>query len=130
MVRTIAAIVAVFVGWEAVDFLVHGVLLKASYAETASLWRPEAEIKMGLMALVVLIGALAFVLIYKRLARDKGLFKGLEYGFWFGLAAAVSMGYGTYAVMPIPYSMAQAWFLASLAHGLLGGALAGAIVRD
>ena len=129
MVRTIVAIVAVFVGWEAVDFVVHGVLLKETYAATAALWRPEAEMKMGVMLLAVFLAALAFVGIYQRIARDKGLVKGLEYGLWFGFAAG-SMAYGTYAVMPIPYNMALTWFLASLAHGLLGGALVGAIVKE
>lgn len=130
MGRVLAAVVGVFVVWEIVDFLVHGVLLQPAYAFTPSLWRPQADIKMGLMFLVVFVSAAAFVFLYHRLVREKGLANGIEYGVWFGLAVGISMGYGTYAVMPIPYTMALAWFLASIAHGVLGGAIVGGLVKE
>lgn len=130
MGRVIGAVVGVFVVWEIIDFLVHGVLLQPAYASTPALWRPQTEMKMGLMFVVVFLSAAAFVFLYQRLVKDKGLASGVEYGVWFGVAVGISMGYGTYAVMPIPYTMALAWFLASMVHGVLGGAIVGGLVRE
>ena len=45
MKKVILAILAVFIAWSVMDFLIHGVILHASYAATASLWRPMSEMK-------------------------------------------------------------------------------------
>jgi len=123
------ATAVVFVVWEILDFVIHRLILGGAYERTASLWRPEAEMKMGVMYGVVLIAAFAFVMIYDRLIRARGWIPGLSYGLWFGLAMGVSMGYGTYSVMPIPYSMAATWFWGSIAQGALGGVALGCILK-
>jgi hypothetical protein len=128
--RVFFAVVAVFICWSVVDFAVHGMLLRESYAATASLWRPMGEMKMGLMYVVSLLSCLAFVLIYALFFGKKSLGIALAFGGLFGFGAGVSMGYGSYTVMPIPYSMALSWFLGTLAQGLLGGLIVGAIVKD
>lgn len=128
--RTIVAIVAVFAAWSVLDFIIHGLILKASYEATAHLWRPMPEMKMGLMHVVVFIATLAFVLIYAWLIKEKGLASGVKYGLLFGLASGVSMGYGSYAFMPITYHIALVWFLGSLVEATVGGVIAGAIIRN
>ena len=128
--RTILAIVAVFVAWSVLDFAIHGLILKASYEATAHLWRPMAEMKMGLMRVVVFIAALAFVMIYVRFIGNKSIARALQYGLWFGLARGVSMGYGSYAVMPITYHIALVWFLGEFVEAALGGLIAGAIFKE
>ncbi len=128
--KTIVAALAVFVAWSALDFAIHGLILKSSYEATAPLWRPMAEMKMGVMYLAVMIASFAFVSIYARLVAKRGVGTGLRYGLWFGLATGVSMGYGMYAVMPLPYHMALTWFLGGVVEGAVGGVITGWIVRD
>jgi hypothetical protein len=128
--KSILAALAVFMVWSALDFVIHGLILKSTYEATAQLWRPMTEMKMGVMHVAVLIAAVAFVSIYARLLARRGVGTGLQYGLWFGLATGVSMGYGTYSVMPIPYHMALTWFLGSLVQGAVGGVITGWIVRD
>ena len=130
MKKVILSVVAVFVAWSALDFVIHGVILLPTYQATASLWRPMAEMKMRVMYLSVLIAALAFVCIYSQLVSQKGVATGLKYGLWFGLGTGVSVGYGSYAVMPIPYHMALVWFLGSLVEATVGGLLVGSIIRE
>ena len=127
MKRMVLGAVLVFLAWSILDFLIHGVILQASYAATMDLWRPEAEMKMGIMNLVVLISAIAFVSIYKLLCGQKDIIKGLKYGIWFGIAVGVGMGYGTYSVMPIPYSMALTWFLGMVVEGAVAGLIVGSV---
>ena len=88
------------------------------------------EMKMGLMRIVVLISAVIFVAIYSQLISKKNVQTAIFYGFLFGISAGISMGYGTYAVMPIPYYMALTWFLGSLMEGIAAGLITGLIVRE
>ena len=65
--------IAVFAAWSVIDFIIHGMILSSSYAATASLWRPMAEMKMGVMYLAVFISAFAFVMIFAMIALIKSL---------------------------------------------------------
>ncbi len=128
--RTIVAVMAVFVAWSALDFVIHGLILKGEYAATAHLWRPLAEIKMGLMRVVVFLTALSFTGIYAWLIGRKGIAQGFKYGVLFGFAHGVGMGYGSYAVMPITYHIALAWFLGCLVQGIVGGLIVGGLIKE
>jgi hypothetical protein len=121
--------IAVFVLWSVLDFIIHGVILRGTYEATASLWRPMAEMKMGLMYVTTFIAALAFTSIYGWLVGSKGLQTGFRYGLLYGIGVGIGMGYGTYSVMPIPYSMALTWFLGTVASATLGGLLLGILIR-
>lgn len=127
--RTILAVVAVTVTWIVMDMLIHGVFLMSTYEETAELWRPEGEMKMGLMWLVTLLVSVPFTLIYALLISPKSLKSGLVYGLLYGLATGISMGYGTYCFMPIPYKLAIGWFLGTLVEAVAAGALVGWVVK-
>ena len=109
MKKLLLATLGVFLAWSAMDFVIHGWILRSPYAATASLWRPMGEMKMALMYFTVLISALAFVLIYSLFFSRKGIFTGLAYGLLFGIGTGLPMGYGSYSVMPIPYFMAFTW---------------------
>jgi hypothetical protein len=128
--RSIIATVVVFVCWMAMDILIHGIFLKSLYEQTADLWRPEAEMKQGTMALVVAVSALFFTTVYARLCRPKSLAMGVQYGLFFGVVSGVSMGLGTYSYMPIPMELAVAWMAGSVAEKGVAGAIVGWIVKD
>jgi len=119
MKKAILSILAVFIAWSAMDFVIHGVILRSSYAATVSLWRPMSEMKTSLMYFSVFIASLAFVLIYSQFFSRKGIFTGLKYGLLFGLSAGVPMGYGSYSVMPIPYHMAFTWCFGSVVEAIV-----------
>ena len=123
--RLLLAVIAVFIGVFLTDFLMHGVWLKGDYAATASLWRPEGEMQkqMGWLMLGQFLAAVTFTVLYAkgfaataclRCAAIYGLFMGL-----FGQAATCI----TYAVQPLPASIAVKWFLAGLVQGVLMGVL-------
>ncbi len=130
MLRIILAILAVFVAWSALDFIIHGVILAAPYQATAQLWRPMNQMKMWLLHATVLISAIIFVILYVRLISPKNIFRGLEYGLLFGMAAGASMGFGTYSFMPIPLYMAIVWLLGSIVEMALGGIIVGAMIQE
>ena len=75
--RAALAVVAVFIAWSILDFVIHGLLLKTIYEETAGLWRPMEEMKMPLMYVVTLIYTVCFVAIYGLLVRNKTVKSGI-----------------------------------------------------
>ena len=127
--RSLLAMLAIFVVWSGWEFLLHGVLLGATYLETPELWRPVNEMKMELMHVVRAISTIGFVLIYVRLVDRKSMSSALCYGLLIGIIFGISMGYGTYSVQPIPQKLALSWFLGELVKMLAGGLLLGLIVR-
>lgn len=128
--RTIIAIIVVFIAWSVLDFIIHGIVLQPIYVDTAVLWRPMEEMNRGLMSLVVFITAAVFTAIYAQLIKPKKTIAGLSYGLLFGLGTGISMGFGTYCVMPIPFSLAIGWFLGTVVKVTAGGWLVGLIVKE
>lgn len=128
--KCMLAVVVVFIAWQIIDFIVHALILAPQYAATASFWRPEGEIKMRLMAVVTLISSICFCLVYDRFFRNKNVTTGMLYGLIWGIGVGVSMGHGTYSVMPIPYALALGWFLGTVAAAVVAGAIVGVIVKE
>ena len=124
----ILAIIAVFIAWSALDFLIHGMLLKEAYEATAHLWRPMQEMNMTLMHGVTLVLAVLFVELYAVCVSDKSLSMGLKFGVIFGLAAGV-MAASSFLYMPIPLSLAIDWFVGTLVEFVVAGWLVGLLVK-
>ncbi len=127
--RFLLAVVVVFIVHQALGYLIHQVLLMGLYEQTENLWRPAAEIKHGIMILNGLIWAFLFVCIFAKGYEGKGLMEGIRYGFWIGLLISIPFAYDTYAVMPIPYSLALSWFIYSTIQIIISGAVAALLYK-
>ena len=110
--------------WEAI---VNLGLLSADYMATAQLWRPEAEIKVYLFYIVYIFVAYFLTVIFSKGYEGKGTTEGVRFGLYVGLLMAVPMAYGTYAVMPIPYSLALKWFFCGLIEYVVAGVILAAV---
>ena len=130
MKKTLLAIVAVFVSWQVLDFVIHNVILSSTYAATQELWRPMEEMKMGLMMFVSIVSAACFVLVYNWFFKEKNMMTGMKYGLIFGIGVGISMGYGTYSVQPILYSTALGWLLGTVVETTIAGLITGLIIKD
>ena len=127
--KILLAGIAIFVAWEVLDYLIHVVILRSTYATLGNLFRAPADMKMGLMVVVTLIAAAAFAALYAWFVSPKGLATGVKLGLLWGFAGGVMMGYGCYASMPIPYVLALAWFLGTWVEFTVAGLLAGLIIK-
>ena len=118
----------VFITLFALNYLIHGVLLKGMYHQTASVWRSDADIKhlMWHMWLGYLIFAPIFVCIYSK-GYEEGkdrIGQGLRYGFWMGILLSVMQNLVCYAVLPIPQKLALYWIVGeTLKYTCLGTVL-------
>ena len=131
-IRIIIAILAVFILWQVLDNIVHMRILADTYEATADLWRSQEEIKAkaGIMIVAGILWAIIFVLIYAKFFSKKGIVPAIQYGLLIGIGTGFSFGYGLYAVMPIPHSLAISWFAASVVKMTLGGLVIGLIVKE
>ena len=55
------------------NFVIHGLILRSSYEQTAQPWRPTTQTKMGLLYCAVFVSALVFSFLYGRLICNKSL---------------------------------------------------------
>ena len=128
--RMLLATIAVFITWSILDFIIHGVLLQSTYEATASLWRPEEEIKFLFAYAITFASNIFFVCTYGHLVTEKSLASGIKFGVGIGLAAGILLGLGSYPYMPIPLMLAISWFVATLVQFIAAGAITGAIVKS
>jgi hypothetical protein len=132
--RWLLASVAVLVVVAALEFLIHGVLLSDLYRQTASVWRPEAEMQkmMWIFWAGMLVFAPFFALIYvKGYEKDKpGLGQGFRYGLYVGIMLSVMESFGWYVILPIPLALASYWFLGVLVEFIAAGVAAGLVYHE
>ena len=126
--RNLLAIVAVFIVWSILDYLIHGILLQSTYEATANLWRPMEEMNAFLCHGVKLGFSICFVLIYDLLISEKSLHTGIKFGLLLGLGNGL-MGLGSYVYMPIPLTLAEAWLAAALVQTGVSGAIVGVLIK-
>ncbi|MFW6323911.1 MAG: hypothetical protein ACOC0U_02505 [Desulfovibrionales bacterium] len=125
MKRIILATLVVFVIWVIIDLVIHGIVLNPVYDASREIWRSEASYRVYIMYLARLFAAFSFVLVYALFFGKRGVGTGLWYGFLLGFAAGFTLGYGTFAMIPIPSIVALTWFLVTLFEGVVAGAIIG-----
>jgi len=132
--RWLLASAAVVVVIGALEFFIHGVLLQDMYKQTASVWRPEAEMQkmMWVFWAGILVLAPFFALIYvKGYEKGKpGLGQGFRYGLYVGAMLSVMNSFGWYVLLPIPLALAFYWFVAILVEFIVAGIAAGLVYHE
>lgn len=113
--------VAVFVVMQILEYIVNMVLLDSLYKSVSELWRPEGEMKVWLFVVVGLFFSFFFTLIFSKGYEGKGIMEGVRYGLYVALMVVLPFSYGTYAMMPIPYSLALQWFLYGTVEYIIAG---------
>jgi len=127
---TIAAI-AVFIFIFIFELLFHGMYLKSTYEQTASLWRPEAEMKdyMVWLTLGQIIFSIGFVALFTKAFKRGGIVEGIVYGL---LVAIIFVGSLLiwYAVAPYPTSLLINWIVGTVIEMILAGVIVAFIYQS
>lgn len=125
------AILAIFVLWTVMDFVIHGLILGKYYQALLPLTRPVAEMPVTLLNVLMLGLDLMFVGLFRYLEPTGNRKKAVIYGVVLGLGFGGMIGWGTWAAIPIPLYMAWVWFLGTWAEFALAGVvLALSLKRD
>ncbi len=129
--KFIIASLVVFVLYEVLSYLIHGVILSKAYMDTADLWRSMEDMnsKSWIMWVGDLVKAFLFVYIFIKGLENKGWMEGVRFGVVFGLYVGIGMGIGTYATSPIPFTLALQWFAFTVVQLVLCGIAAALIYK-
>lgn len=131
--RWLFATLAGFVVYAVLQMVLHGMLLGDLYKQTASVWRPEAQMHslMWLLWLSYLIAAAMLAFIYAK-GYEPGkssLGQGVRFGVYAGILIATLMSLGSYFSLPVPGVLALYWFIGWLIITVAVGAAIGVIYR-
>jgi len=127
--RLIIATLAVFIAFQAMDYLIHNVILMSAYEATTKLWRPEMMSLMWIMLLTGIFLSFMFVFIFVKGYEGKGLTEGLRYGLIMGLFMNVPAAFNQYVVYPLPLSLTLQWLVYGLTEFIVAGVIAAAVYR-
>ncbi len=120
---------AVFITIQAIDWLVHGVLLSKWYRDIKGLWRTEMMDFMWVMVLGSLFFSFMFVFIFTRGYEARGVVEGARYGLFIGLLVNVYGALGQYAMYPVPFGLAMIWIAYGMIEMVIAGMITAAIYR-
>src|SRR5437763_12956628 len=130
MKRFVVAFLAVYIfiffwGW-----LLNGVLLKDTYAQTSTLWRSQRE--MASLFHWIIIGqalvVFSFVMIYASGFAGGGIIAGIRLGLLLEIAA-IGMRLGFYAVQPIPGKLIVYGSIGAVIEMVIVGAMVDGIYK-
>jgi len=116
------------------DYFLHGVLLAGLYEQTASLWRPLEELQRlsWIMWVTDAVEAILFVWLFsKGLEANKPYpVQGLRFGLALGILFSFPIGFGMYAISPVPFALGFGWFAGGVAEFVIAGLAAGLVARS
>jgi hypothetical protein len=100
------------------------------YEATMSLWRPMAEMEamMPMCIAIKLAMSLIITYIFTRNYEAKGVGEGARFGLYIGLLLGV-VQFAGYTYLPMPMSLAVAWFITGVAYGVGAGIVASLVYK-
>lgn len=128
--RFLLSVLAVFVTFEVLNFLIHSVILADAYEETASVWRQEMMDVMWLMYIADLIFVVFATLIYTRWMKTPGIKSGMTYGLFIGLMMNTSGMINQFVIYPISSWLLWMWIIFGIIQFVLCGMVLGLIYKN
>jgi len=122
--KFILASIVVFVVYQVLNFIIHGLILDSVYESMAGVWREDMDSTMWIMYVTSFIMSFLFVFIFIKGYEGKGIAEGLRFGLWIGLLMNVVGMFNQYAVYPISMSLTIQWFVYGVIQLMICGIFA------
>ena len=119
--KLLLGFVLVYIVYTALEFVIQTVLLGPAYQSVSQLFRADADVQMWVIFVAYIFFAFFFTLIFSKGYEGRGVLEGVRYGFYVAMMMVLPMNYVSYAVMPIPYSLAFQGFLYGTAEMVICG---------
>ena len=121
MKKVLIGFVFVFIAMILSSIIIDGIILSSTYESLKNVWRPDISSNMWLLYIVMLVGSFFFSFVFAKGYENKGILEGLRYGLYIGIWMSVSMAYGIYAMIDIPYTLALQWLIFGIIKYVLCG---------
>jgi hypothetical protein len=127
--RYLLSVLAVFIVYEVLSYVINSLLLSDCYKELAPVWRKNMMHFMWLMYLVDLLFSLFFVLIYTRWSKSFTIGSGILFGLLVGLMMNTTNMINQWIVYPITNHLMVLWVFFGLIQFLICGMVMGKIYQ-
>jgi hypothetical protein len=127
--RFLPSVLAVFITYEVLSYVIHSLLLSECYKELASLWRKDMMQYMWLMYLVDLFFSFIFVLIYTKWSKKFNIGFGILFGLLVGLMMNTNGMINQWVIYPITNHLLVLWIIFGLLQFLICGLVLGIIYQ-
>ncbi len=125
--RLLVSTLAIFVTIFAFEWAFHGNYMMPLYEETASMWRPEEEMKelFHICIIRILVASVVISVLYcwagkfSTCCGSHSVF-AVKFGAMVGLLLGI-WDFGAYSYMPIPMNMATSWLVGDIIMGIMIG---------
>jgi hypothetical protein len=112
------------------DFVLHGVLMADTYKRYTEVFTQTQASPLKFLAVSIALSICIVILFAKtRSVWAEGVKGGLAFGFWFGVAIFFLNFFSPLVIAGFPYFLAWCWGGIGVIDCLVGGAVAGAIVK-
>lgn len=128
--RFIAAGFAVFITFQALDYLIHNIILAPVYASLTNVWRPDIMSLMWLMPVTGFFFSFLITWIFVKGYEDRGIWEGVRFGILICLLANGIGGISQYTMYPLPFSLVLKWFLLGLPEFIIAGIVLSLIYKN
>ncbi|MBD3223779.1 MAG: hypothetical protein GF313_03570 [Caldithrix sp.] len=109
--RILMATIIVYIVYEVINFIVHGVILSGAYQTMADTWRTDMQSKMWVMYIGDIIFALFFVVIFAKGYEGKGLMEGIRYGLLMSGFVIIPGMLAQYSVYEVTFVLTLQWIV-------------------
>ena len=128
--RFIVASVAVYIVFQALDFIIHGIVLADTYKALSNVWRPDMMSLMWIFYAAGLVFAVLFVYVFTKGYEGKGILEGVRYGIIMGLFMELIGTFGQYVLYPIPFLLSLQWFIYGMIEFIIAGIVVASLYRS
>jgi len=126
--------IVIFIAMAVLNMIIHGFILSSMYQtdEVSKIMRPESEMNsmMWIYYVVYIIQAFFFTFVFSKGYEGKGIMEGVRYGLYMGLLMATPMAYASYAMYPMPYSLALQWFIYGIIQYIILGVIIALVYKN
>ncbi len=108
------AFAVIYVAGGILNYIVHELILSATYEALTGVWRTDMERLMWLGWVTPLFYCFFFVYIFAKGFEDRGIMEGVRYGLIMWGFISIPVTYGQYMMYPLPYSLILQWLFSDL----------------
>jgi len=127
--RFFLSVLAVYITFQVINFIVHSLILGSVYMELQNVWRMDMMDMMWAMYIIDLLVCIMFVYIFTKGYEGKGIMEGLRYGLTIGLLMSIPASFYQYILYPIPFNLIIQWFIYGMIQYTICGMVAAAVYK-
>ena len=121
--------IVVFIVYEILTYVVHGLILGNTYMAMPGVWRQDMQSMMWIMWLGALFFCFMFVFVFTKGYEGKGIGEGVRFGLIIGLLMVVVQMLDQYVIYPVPFGLVLQWIVFGLIQYIILGIVAALLYK-